>query len=69
MWIVIIRVNAESKWCAYGPFDDFESARRYDHGLAGTGLDRQLLHLLKPWERSIHKPWDLLQAQSCETVK
>lgn len=50
MWVVLIRVNEQAKWCGHGPFADFNAARQYVHNFAGTNMERHIIKLLKPWE-------------------
>lgn len=50
MWVVMIRVNERAKWCAHGPFADHEAAKSYEHKLAGSNMQRQIVKLIKPWE-------------------
>lgn len=48
MWIVLVRANEQAKWAAHGPFE-YKDASAYDRSLAGTGMERQIVKMIKPW--------------------
>jgi hypothetical protein len=48
MWIVLVRATEEAKWAAHGPFE-YKEASNYVTSLAGTGMERQMVKLIKPW--------------------
>jgi hypothetical protein len=48
VWIVLVRATEQSKWAAHGPFE-YKEASNYLNSLAGTGMERQLVKLIKPW--------------------
>lgn len=56
MWVVMVKVKAQSKWFAHGPFRDFTEARDYDQGLVGVGWDRQIVRLVEPWKSNQPTP-------------
>jgi hypothetical protein len=56
MWVVMVKMNEKSKWCAHGPFPNFTEARAYDHGLVGVGWDRQIVRLVEPWKSNQPPP-------------
>lgn len=61
MWVVMVKVKAQSKWFAHGPFRDFNEARDYDHGLVGVGWDRQIVRLVEPWKPKHPAPHETLE--------
>jgi hypothetical protein len=48
MWIVLVRATKEAKWAAHGPFE-YKEASNYERSLAVTGMERQMVKLIKPW--------------------
>jgi hypothetical protein len=48
MWIVLVRATKEAKWAAHGPFE-YKEASNYERSLAATGMERQMVKLIKPW--------------------
>lgn len=53
MWVVMVQVKEHAKWNAHGPFQTFNDARDYEHGLAGFGMHRQIVRLTEPWKSNM----------------